>query len=153
MGRLVYNKAVRHKSRAPSNQRPTDRWTDRVAYRLACTRLKMTVYSRGLLVSTNFDRVFCCFEACRHFLVACALLVGWSIGQLVGMSIGLLVADCSGHATYGNRTCFLQHQYHMLFNLPISHTGTPAASPAEIPIASPAASHAASYAHKFFTKK
>jgi len=80
----------------------TDQWTDIASYRVACTRLKMTVYSRGLLVSTNFDRVFCCFEACRHFLVACALLVGWSIGQLVGMSIGLLVADCSGHATYGN---------------------------------------------------
>merc|ERR1719285_390578 len=62
----------------------------------------MTVYSRGLLVSTNFDRASCRFEACIHFLVACALLVGWSIGQLVGMSIGLLVADCSKHATNGN---------------------------------------------------
>ena len=39
------NKADRHKSRAPSLQRrtdrPTDRPTDRVAYRVACTRLKM----------------------------------------------------------------------------------------------------------------
>ena len=41
---LTFNKADRHKSRAPSPQRRTDRQTDRptdrVAYRVACTRLK-----------------------------------------------------------------------------------------------------------------
>ena len=40
----LYNKADRHKSRAPSLQRrtdrPTDPPTDRAAYRVACTRLK-----------------------------------------------------------------------------------------------------------------
>ena len=47
-GRICVNKADRHKSRAPSKQRPTDRptngptdqWTDKAAYRVACTRLK-----------------------------------------------------------------------------------------------------------------
>ena len=45
---LLQNKADRHKSRAPSNQFPadrrTDRPTDRVAYRVACTRLKTSFF-------------------------------------------------------------------------------------------------------------
>ena len=44
---LCRNKADRHKSRAPSNQRPTDGRTDgradEAAYRVACTRLKIKV--------------------------------------------------------------------------------------------------------------
>ena len=35
------NKADRHKSRAPSEQRPTDGPTDKAAYSVACTRLKI----------------------------------------------------------------------------------------------------------------
>ena len=46
------NKADRHKSRAPSNQfptdQPTDRPTDRVAYRVACTRLKSRAFPKEI---------------------------------------------------------------------------------------------------------
>ena len=40
---LYLNKADRHKSRAPSIQRRTDRPTNSVAYRVACTQLKMNL--------------------------------------------------------------------------------------------------------------
>ena len=40
----IWNKANRHKLRAPCKQRPTNQWTDgrtdKAAYRVACTRLK-----------------------------------------------------------------------------------------------------------------
>ena len=47
----INNMADRHKSRAPSYQRPTDQWTDqpmdrktdKAANRVACTRLKTII--------------------------------------------------------------------------------------------------------------
>ena len=45
------NKADSHKSHALSNQQPTNQWTDgptnRVAYRVACTRLKSHLSGQG----------------------------------------------------------------------------------------------------------
>ena len=109
---------------------------DRVAYRVACTRLK--ILSGHNLFASDLQRncplpvwTPSAFTASRQstglwFLVACTQLykllcqsiclsVCWLVHRLVGWTLDCSDTDCSEHVTYGYRPCWLLRSLQLLY--------------------------------------